>query len=262
MILKKMNNDLQQSVVASMDGKEIEIFPFLPYLLQDLWEIGTSPELITSLLQKNDILNSKSNVLDLGCGKGVISVNLAKEFGCKVDGIDAIPEFINEAKRWAIKYQVDKLSNFWQGDIRKEIYQLRNYDLIVLGSIGPVLGNVETTLKKVKVCLNNQGMVLLDDGYIKRDSLYENPVYLNEEEFWKQIQNSEMKVIDQTIIDTNYIEESDTEIFHHIKIRAEELIHKNPEKTALFENYLKAQSEENEVLENHIICGTWLIQKI
>jgi len=256
-----MKYELQKSVVASLDGKEIEIFPYLPYLLQDLWEIGASPDIIIKLLQKHNVLNSKSRILDLGCGKGSVSVNLAKTFGCFVHGIDALQEFINEANDWAKKYHVEALCDFEQGNIRKEISNLFNYDFVVLGSIGPVLGNVETTLKKVKCCLSGKGMIILDDGYIRKDSNYENPIYLKEKEFRQQIKNSSMKLIDETIIDTKDIEKSDAEIFKHIKNRTEELKQKHPEKSFLFENYLNAQSEENKVLETHIVCGTWLLQK-
>ncbi len=41
---------IEESVVTAMDGTDIELFHFLPYILQDLWEIGADPDVIISLL--------------------------------------------------------------------------------------------------------------------------------------------------------------------------------------------------------------------
>lgn len=37
---------IEESVVTAMDGPDKELFPFIPYILQDLWEIGADPEVI------------------------------------------------------------------------------------------------------------------------------------------------------------------------------------------------------------------------
>ena len=44
---------IEHSILKSLDGKDINLFPFLPYLLQDIWEIGASPEVILNLIKKN-----------------------------------------------------------------------------------------------------------------------------------------------------------------------------------------------------------------
>lgn len=36
----KPEKTIEESVVQAMDGTDAELFPFLPYILQDLWEIG------------------------------------------------------------------------------------------------------------------------------------------------------------------------------------------------------------------------------
>ncbi len=42
---------IEESVVIAMDGAESNLFPYLPYILRDLWEIGSSPEVIIELIQ-------------------------------------------------------------------------------------------------------------------------------------------------------------------------------------------------------------------
>ncbi len=41
---------LDESVVTAMDGSDKELFSYLPYILQDLWEIGADPDAIINLI--------------------------------------------------------------------------------------------------------------------------------------------------------------------------------------------------------------------
>jgi len=93
--------NIEAQVVKSLDGKDIELYGFIPYLLQDLWEIGASPDVIIDIVQKH-IGKSDISVLDLGCGKGAVSVKLAKAVGCNVKGIDALKDFIEYAEDKAV----------------------------------------------------------------------------------------------------------------------------------------------------------------
>jgi len=45
---------LEESGVASLDGEDAEIFPYLPYILQDIWEIGSDFEVIATLIRKHE----------------------------------------------------------------------------------------------------------------------------------------------------------------------------------------------------------------
>jgi SAM-dependent methyltransferase len=54
------------------------------------WEVGhpgVAEAVLVRMLQRADI-DERSRVMDLGCGKGELSVLVAREFGCSVVGID------------------------------------------------------------------------------------------------------------------------------------------------------------------------------
>jgi cyclopropane fatty-acyl-phospholipid synthase-like methyltransferase len=252
---------VKKSIVKSLDGLEFGLFPYLSYLLQDLWEIGASPDNIIDLIKKNGLLNEASKILDLGCGKGAVLIKMVKEFGCKGHGIDALPEFIEEAKIYASKKKVADKCEFEVGDIRRMVNQLQGYDIVILGSIGPVFGDIEVTLLKVQSCLNDQGFVILDDGYLSAKSNLNSPVYFKEAEIYRQIESAKLKIIDHIVLSSDDIKKSNKKIYNHIHKRAVELMKKNPEDQSIFEGYLKSQEEENNLLENHITCVTWLLQK-
>jgi SAM-dependent methyltransferase len=96
---------IDESIIESLDGTDIRLREYIPYLLQDIWEIGADPETMTSLIKEHvDISNPR--ILDLGCGKGAVSIRMAQEVECTVFGIDAVPEFIKEANEYARKFNV------------------------------------------------------------------------------------------------------------------------------------------------------------
>jgi len=47
---------LEESVVTAMDGTNKKLFPFLPYIFQDIWEIGADSNVIISLI-RNELDN-------------------------------------------------------------------------------------------------------------------------------------------------------------------------------------------------------------
>ena len=63
-------SDVEEKLAKSLTAESVELIPYLPYLLQDLWELGSSPKDMVHLISKNIITSEKTKVLDLACGKG------------------------------------------------------------------------------------------------------------------------------------------------------------------------------------------------
>lgn len=251
---------LEECVVTAMDGTDKELFPFLPYILQDTWEIGADPEIIISLIQKHTSNLSNLNVLDLGCGKGAVSIMITNKLKCLCHGIDAVPEFIDEANKKAKEYSVNNLCKFEVGDVRIKIKTLRRYDVIILGAVGPVLGNYFSTLTALADNLNPDGVIIIDDGYIENGSDFTHPLILKRNELDKQIEAAGMQLVDEVIISKEKIKDSDDCIFTNLKKRCLELMEMHPEKHILFKAYIEKQEEENDVLENKVVCSTMVIK--
>jgi protein-L-isoaspartate O-methyltransferase len=257
---KKMKT-IEESVVTAMDGSDTELFPFLPYILQDLWEIGADPEAIIKLIGKHFEKYDNLKVLDLGCGKGVISIKVAKSLGCRCYGIDAIPEFIDYAQKKAIEYKVEHLCTFEPGDIREKVNTLSAYDIIILGAIGAVFGDYYATLTTLSGCLDRNGIFIIDDGYIEKGSDHIHPVIQKQETIMRQIDSAGMQLIENDIMDQDDIKDSNNYIFGKLKKRCNELTDKYPDKKELFSDYIRKQEEENDVLENKVICSTLVITR-
>ena len=253
---------LEESIAIAMDMQEVEIVPFLPYILQDFWEIGTSPETVIGFVQKHcgtveTQCIASLQILDLGCGKGAVSVKLAKHLNCNCLGIDGIPEFIATAKEKAREYNVETLCQFEVGDIREKIKSLGKFDVIVLGAIGQVFGDYYATLTTLTQHLAPNGIIIIDDAYIENSSTFQHPAILPHREILAQIERTEMELIDEcTDAETAYAKE-----FENLQKRCKELIIKYPEKRTLFENYIQVQTNEYNVLENDVVASTMMLKR-
>lgn len=254
-----MTGAVEKSVVMAMDGTDSNLFPYLPYILQDLWELGASPEAVLKLVKKHMTNHSGLKVLDLGCGKGAVSIKLAKEYDCHCHGIDAVEEFIDEANSRAKEFAVEECCLFECSDIRIRISDLRDYDIIILGAIGPVLGDYYSTLTRLSKCLKEGGRIIVDDAYIDDGGAYSHPLTERKSVILEQISDAGMKLIDEIIINNDEIKKSNEYMYRNIKKRCQELIEIHPDKRNLFVDYIRKQEEENAALEGKIVCSTMLI---
>ncbi len=253
-----MISSVEESVVMAMDGTDSNLFPYLPYILQDLWELGASPEVVLKLVKKHTTDHADLKVLDLGCGKGAVLIKLAKEFDCHCHGIDAVEEFIDEANNKAKEFNIEEYCCFECDDIRVRISDLRDYDIIILGAIGPVLGDYYSTLTKLSKCLKEGGLIIIDDGYSDDGGAYSHPFMEKKSVLLKQISDAGMRLIDEIIINKDEMKESNEYMYRNLKKRCQELIEIHPDKRNLFVDYIRKQEEENEALEMNIICSTML----
>jgi 2-polyprenyl-3-methyl-5-hydroxy-6-metoxy-1,4-benzoquinol methylase len=253
---------IEESVVIAMDGKDKNLYSYLPYILQDLWEFGASPEIIINLIKKHKSDFESLKILDVGCGKGAVSIKIAKEFKCNCFGIDAVKEFVDELMIKAKEYNVEKYCTFEAGDVRTKLIDEIKYDIVLLGAIGPVFGDYYSTLTRIKNCLLSDGLIIVDDSYINETSNFSHSQIEKKSHIIHQITNAKMRIIDEVIISEEQIKESNKNIFNKIKTRCEELIKKEPKDSHLFEEYIKNQEIENEVLEHEVICSTMVIGNI
>ena len=253
---------LEESIAVSMDRINHEVIEFLPYILQDFWELGTSADLVAGLIRKHKNNYQNIHVLDLGSGKGAVSVKLASELRCRCLGIDGISGFTDYANQKAKEYHVDDLCTFETGDIRTKIEPLGQYDVIVLGATGPIFGNYFDTLSGLSKHLAADGLIIIDDGYTDDNGGTSYPWAFHKSELLKQIHDAGMELADEIINDdTEDIEDQYNTELDNINKRCQELVEKYPEKKHIFLEYRDRQKEEYGLLGSEVICSVMVIKK-
>jgi len=99
----------------------------------------------------------------------------------------------------------------------------------------------------------------IDDGYLTDEDAYFHNSLAGKSAVIEQICKAGMELADEYIINVNQIRASNAAIFSAVKKRCAELIQKHPAESLLFENFVKKQTEENDLLENRIVSSAMLI---
>ena len=250
----------KKDVAKSLDLNNLDLLEYIPYLLQDLFDMGTNPNSVLEVIKKHDIIKSPhAKILDLGCEKGAVSIAIAKELGFKIYGVDWMAAFIEEAKKYAFKFGVSDLCRFEVGDIKDIVKTEIGCDLIIFGAIGQIFGDYKQTLSSLSRCIKNGGYLIIDDGYIDDNSDYSDENYMKHCTLLKIINESGFILVEEKI--ENNVQDTNKSYFELIKKRAEELKKRNPENALLFEDYVKSQENENYVLENKVKCAVFVLKK-
>jgi 2-polyprenyl-3-methyl-5-hydroxy-6-metoxy-1,4-benzoquinol methylase len=238
--------------------------PYLPELLVDLWDLGCSLEQIVEMVGQLNLPSHKTRVLDLGCGKGAISISLAKEFAFNTTGIDSCKAFLEIAIQKAEEFQVSHLCNFEVGDIREFTQEEHNFDLVIYASMGNVLGNYQEIIGKLRKMVRPAGYIVIDDGFLKgvpkidREG-YEH--YFQHDEVIRQLISCGDKIIQEVIVPDETVRSINYGYLDSIRLRAKELVKKKPELKVAVLEYIKNQEIECKILDKHVAGVVWLLQR-
>ena len=262
-----MTRETEQKLAGSLTAETTELIPYLPYLLQDFWELGSDPGVMADLISKHISISAGTRVLDLACGKGAVSVKIAQRLQIKVKGVDMLPDFIEVAKQKVTEHGAQALCDFTVGDINEAVKTERDYDCVIFGAAGNVLGRPAETLDKLKAVIKPGGCILIDEGYLpddgKQDDIrYNNYDLLTESQWTVLFKDAGLELL-ETVAGSDDPENPDSDTGMAFTIaRVNELIEKYPDKKAIFEGYVRSQQNEYDDMDSSIECVTWILRKL
>lgn len=114
------------------------------------------------LLALNDLDFKPRNVLDVGCGSGILSMAYAKTFDRVVDAVDIDQESVRVASENALKNNLSNLMNIWRSDGYQSVK--KQYDLVLCNILARPLMDMASDLKKH---LKKGGFAILS-GFLTR----------------------------------------------------------------------------------------------
>jgi len=258
-----MTRETEEKLACSLTAETTELLPFLPYLLQDFWELGSEPDVIAGLIQKYVRLSGDTKILDLACGKGAVSVKVAERLSVKVKGVDLIPAFTAYAAQKAKEYGVDDLCAFTVEDINETVEREEDYDCVIFGAAGSVLGDHAETLDKLKAVIKTGGHILIDECYLpdngkREDVRYSPDAYLTEKEWAALFREKGLDLVETVFSDDSGSDSG----MAALTARANELIEQHPDKKAVFEGYIRSQQNEYDDIDNSLVAVTWILRKL
>ncbi len=237
--------------------------PYMPELLQDFHELGSFPDLIAAMLGRAGLAEG-SRVLDLGCGKGAVSVEVARELGARVEGVDLCEAFLTEARRLAAAEGVADRCLFTAGDLREAVRTARGFDGVVFAAVGDVLGGLEETIGALRQCVRPGGAMVLDDGYALRPERIDFPGYeylATREETLRQLTAHGDEIVEEDLISPEAQREQNRLYNRRLEHRARELTARRPELAPDVAAYIRKEHEECRLLEESVQCATWLLRR-
>jgi len=257
-------NEQQRGEVAQALEVSPELLPFIPELVADLWVLGSSLDTIVELIRSLNLPPGGARILDLGCGKGAISINLAKEFGFRSLGVDLFEPFITEARKRAQELNVSNLCEFVHDDMRNVLKEEGGFDIAVYAAVGGVLGCWDECIAHIRRCVRPGGYIIIDDGFLSTDEKVERPGYehyVRHEETLQQLTAYGDSLLHETIIPVEEIKAIDQEFIESIGKRATKLAELHSDFADALTGYLKNQELESQIIETMLTGAVWLLQR-
>lgn len=257
-----MKQKTEKSIADSLEV-ESPLLPYMPYLLQDLWALGSSIEKIIELIEKLKFNKNLIRFLDLGCGKGAVSIQIASKFGYSGLGVDAMEDFLNFARKKAKELGVSDLCDFQKHDILDFTQRAHHFNFVILASLGGIFGNYSETVRILRNQVDNGGYIVIDDGYLTEKNRLDRKGYdhyRNYDETIRELTQYDDRIIMEIETTDDSLAIND-EYLKNISLRCKELGEQYPELNESINRYIELQGQECEVIESEIEGMIWVLQK-
>lgn len=236
---------------------DVRLLPLLPELLADLQGLGSRPAAIADALRAAGAPEG-ATVLDLGCGKGAVSVALAERLGARVLGVDGFPPFLEAARALASERGVADLCDFREGDILEVLRGGASHDVVLLVSVGPLLGDHRRTLEGLRRQVRSGGLVLIADGFLAEgvDALPGYEGCSSQTDTLAQLSAFGDVLVHETVTPPAETRATNDRCTALIRGRAQRLGRLHPDFAGLLGAYVSRQEHEVAQIERGFVCAT------
>jgi len=252
---------LETEIAFAMEA-EAALLTHLPFLLQDLPSLSGAHEDIIDVLTEVG-LPKASAVLELGCGRGDILIRVAKAFDAHVTGIDGHAGFVQQAREAAAAAGLSRRCRFVVGDLRGAFAETARYDALLMIAVGPVLGDMATTIGALRALTKPGGLMVIDDAYLMDGAQPPTSAYASYAD--RATTEAALTRFGDAII-ARRERGPDLTAFNTLTLttvpkRAEELKAIHPELAADLDTYVARQFEEVALSDGPVVPAIWALRR-
>ena len=246
---------LRQSIADSIDAPP-EALPYIPEVFADLASLGSSPRQVTTWLAALN-LGPRHRVLDLACGKGAVSVALARRFACRVTAVDAFPPFIEAATALAARQRVAHLCQFHIADVRKPLPKPQRFDAaLMLG-----LFDLETAAAILRPQVRPGGHYLLDDAISLDPHPAADDAPLTRAEARFLLEETGDRVVRELVFTPARVRQIESRLFAAMQRRITAITRRDPSARKPLAELLRRQRAAAADLVGPVRPALWLVRK-
>jgi ubiquinone/menaquinone biosynthesis C-methylase UbiE len=249
--------------LAEAFGIHPELVPFLPVLLGDLWSLGVPTDVIIDLLRPLNLPANSTKVLDLGCGKGAVAIDLARELGFSVTGIDFYRPFIEEARIRTAEMGMDRVCRFIHGDIRDTVKTTADFDVVTLVWVGSALGDLKKTVGALRRQVVPGGYMVIADGYLKEGAVADvgHREHAGHKESIRLLTAHGDIILQEVRIPADRIGLLYGDYLNSLQRGARKITRENPELKEHLYEHVKTQERMCATMQAAVVPAVWLITK-
>lgn len=124
----------------------------------------TSPDKIRRL-GSHLRLRPKTRVLDIACGKAGPALILAREFGCRIDGVDVSTVFVEAARRRIAEAGLENLISVEVGDAKQVVLEPDAYNVALCLGAAFVWGHIGDAAAALAAIVGTGQMVAVGEPF-------------------------------------------------------------------------------------------------
>ena len=259
-----MNQDrpTHADLAATMDASPV-LLPYLPELFIGVEDLGVRSSDVLSLLSLAE-LPERARVLDLGCGKGATLLELAQSLPVSGRGVDGFAPFVQHASERAQELGLNTQVRFDCGDIRALGEPPDLYDLVLLLALGPVYGDADETVARLRSLTRPGGYMLLDEAYLPGDLSPEDEHWdygLSVEELADELTRHGDELVAELVYDTPEYRRWCGDVSELLRSRAQALATRKPEIADELHAFVERQFEETQAELGPFVGALFLLRR-
>lgn len=134
----------------------------------DVYTYGETPLTTLDQIARNCDLNFSDTVIEMGCGRGRTCFWLNQFIGCRVIGIEYVPEFVDKANRIKERFHVKRvefrLEDFFKADLSEASVIYLYGSCLSSEQIDALIGRFSQLAKGTKIITVSYALTEIDSG--------------------------------------------------------------------------------------------------